>query len=61
MLYNIEKKKIKQPKDCFSCECYDKKELKCTGLNKVCFEFDETTYTVIDGLSKLPIKIIKEN
>jgi hypothetical protein len=57
MLYNIEQKKIKTALDCCSCSHFDKKTKKCNGINKVCFEYDEKTKTVIDGITKLPIKV----
>ena len=57
MLYNTETKKIKTNKDCLKCKYFDKKEKKCTGLNKRCFEFDAVTGTLIDGVTKLSAKI----
>jgi hypothetical protein len=60
MLYNIEKKEIKTDEMCIKCQYYDSKLLKCNGLNKCCFEYDETTKTIIDGITKLPLNI-KEN
>lgn len=57
MLYNIEQKKIKTALDCCSCTHFDKETKKCNGINKVCFEYDEKTKTVIDGITKLPIKV----
>ena len=57
MLYNTAKKKIKVVTDCPLCPHFDKKNKKCNGLNRVCFEYDPTTQTIIDGKTKLPRKI----
>lgn len=57
MLYDIEKKKVHSPIDCFTCPHYDSRLLKCHGANKCCFEYDEKTKTVIDGVTKLPLKV----
>ena len=56
MLYNIEKKKVMRPTDCILCSHYDKKQKKCNGIGKACFEYDELTKTVIDGVTKLPLR-----
>ena len=57
MYYNIKKKRIKKPTDCASCPYFDKETKKCNGLNKNCFLYDEKTRTIIDGVTRLPIKI----
>lgn len=57
MLYNKNYRRIKKPIDCMTCACYDKTLKECKGLNKVCFEYDEKTQTLIDGITKLPIKL----
>lgn len=57
MLYNTEKKKIKGTGDCFSCPMWENRTKTCRGLNKVCFEYDPKTQTIIDGNTKLPRKI----
>ena len=57
MLYNKETKKVKTNKDCLNCVYFDKKEKKCLGLNKKCFEYDPITGTAIDGVTKLPVKL----
>ena len=57
MLYNKEKKKIKGTGDCFSCSMWENRTKTCRGLNKVCFEYDPKTQTIIDGNTKLPRKI----
>lgn len=55
-LYNIKKGKERDETDCFTCERYDRRLKKCNGLNKVCFEYDPKTKTIIDGKTKLPLK-----
>ena len=56
MLYNKDLKKIQATKQCMSCELFDKKRKKCNGIGKICFEYDEKTQTVIDPITRLPIK-----
>ena len=60
MLYNIEKKKIQNALLCAKCPHQDKKTLDCNGLNKACFEYDEKTDTIIDGVTKLPLNLNKK-
>lgn len=55
MLYNIEKKKIKDITDCTKCPYFCKG--KCNGIGKVCFEYDKKTHTIIDTITKMPIKL----
>ena len=55
MLYNINLKKTREITDCFSCHCFNAKTKRCEGIDKVCFEYDEATKTIIDGVTKLPI------
>lgn len=57
MLYNIEKKKVKGAFDCGDCPYLDKENARCNGLNKCCFEYDPKTKTIIDGITKLPLKV----
>lgn len=57
MLYNIELEKIKEQTDCITCPYYNVPLKLCSGLNKVCFEYDPITQTAIDGITKLPINI----
>lgn len=57
MLYNNERKKIQTNSDCLTCVHFDKKKKKCNGIGKVCFEFDMKTRTMIDPVTKLPIKV----
>lgn len=57
MLYNNELKKIRTGADCISCKFFDKRKKKCTGIGKICFEFDPKTRTAIDPITKLPIKL----
>ena len=54
MFYNIELKRQKLELDCQSCEAYDKQEKRCKGFGKICFEYDATTKTCIDPITKLP-------
>lgn len=57
MLYNKGKKKVQQAIDCLSCQHFDKRKKKCVdGIGKNCFEYDEKTRTVIDTVTKLPIR-----
>lgn len=57
MLYNKELKRTPDIKDCYNCPHFDKKKKHCNGLNSTCFEYDEKTKTVIDGITKLPIQL----
>lgn len=57
MLYNKDKKKVKTNVDCLTCIHYDKTKKKCNGIGKTCFEFDPKTRTVIDPITKMPIKL----
>lgn len=57
MLYNKSKNKIQTNSDCITCPFFDKKKKKCEGIGKNCFEFDKKTQTVIDPITKLPIRI----
>ena len=54
MLYNTKLKRVKTVQDCPTCACFDKRLKKCNGLNRVCFEYDAKTQTIIDGNTKLP-------
>ena len=57
MLYNLKKRRIKKATDCASCPYFDKETKKCSGMNKNCFLYDEKTKTIVDGITKLPLKI----
>lgn len=57
MLYNTKLKKVKTVLDCPTCPHFDKRLKKCNGLNRVCFEYDPKTQTIIDGKTKLPRRI----
>lgn len=57
MLYNKTTRQIKVQEDCFSCPHFNTKEKKCYGFGKNCFEYDMKTKTVIDPITKLPIKL----
>lgn len=59
MRYNTEKNKIQSIADCLTCSKFDKKLKKCNGFNDICYAYDSTTNTLIDGLTGLPIKSIK--
>lgn len=56
MLYNKDLKKVQASSHCITCPCFDSKQKKCNGLGKICFEIDPKTKTVIDPITKLPIK-----
>lgn len=57
MLYNNNLKKVQTNSQCLTCDKFDKKRKKCLGIGKVCFEYDEKTKTLIDPVTKLPLKI----
>ena len=57
MIYNTKLKKIKEPTDCGTCAYFDRRLKKCNGLNRVCYEYDAKTQTIIDGNTKLPRRI----
>lgn len=59
MLYNLTTKKIKTAVDCITCPYFNKTYKKCEGLDKNCLLYDEKTDTIIDGVTKLPLKIKK--
>lgn len=56
MLYNRDKKRVRVETDCFTCPQFDRRFKRCNGINKVCFEYDPKTRTIIDGKTKLPLK-----
>lgn len=57
MLYNLNLKKIQASSQCITCPHFEKKEKKCNGIGKCCFEYDPKTKTAFDPISNLPIKI----
>ena len=57
MLWNKEKKAIRNPTDCITCRMFDKHEKRCKGLGAICFEYDPNTKMCIDPVTKLRIKI----
>lgn len=57
MLYNHGLGKVQKPTDCITCPYFNQTLKKCEGLNKNCFLYDEKTGVVIDGVTKLPLKI----
>lgn len=59
MLWNIEKNKVQTTVDCQVCKYFDKKLKKCNGLGKNCFVYDKKTGTVIDPVTKLAIKKLR--
>ena len=61
MLYNIKDKELKTMNNCVKCAYFDNKTKICNGIGKVCFEYDKKTQTIIDTITKLPIKITKES
>ena len=61
MLYNTEKGKIWSNADCLVCEHFDKKLKKCNGKGKICFEYDFKTRTIIDPITKLPLKKVERD
>ena len=56
MLYNKNLHKVQASSDCITCPHFDKTTKKCKGFGKVCFEYDPKTKTVIDPITRLPIK-----
>lgn len=62
MLYNIEQKKIVKQITCLKCKYYDKKINRCNGgIGKLCFLYDQKTGTIIDSVTKLPLKLKQED
>lgn len=57
MLYNINEKKQNKTSYCIVCKYFNKVEKQCKGIGKNCFLYDPKTKTVIDPITKLPIKI----
>ena len=57
MLYNNDLKKVQASSQCITCQHFDKKQKKCFGIGKCCFEFDPKTRTAIDPITRLPIKL----
>ena len=57
MLYNLTLNKVKASSDCVTCPHFDKKEKKCLGLGKTCFEYDPKSRVAIDPITKLPLKL----
>ena len=57
MLYNKDLKKVQASSHCITCPHFDKKNKKCNGIGKNCFEYDPKTRTAIDPITKLPIKL----
>jgi hypothetical protein len=55
MLYDNYLKREHTRADCLTCEYFDKQLKVCNGLNKKCFEYDEKTKTIIDGITKMPV------
>lgn len=57
MLYNNDLHQVQKNSQCISCEHFNKKQKKCYGIGKCCFEFDPKTRTAIDPITGLPIKL----
>ncbi len=57
MLYNAKQKKPNKTSYCITCEYFDRVKKQCNGIGKNCFLYDPKTKTVIDPITKLPIKI----
>ena len=57
MLYNHGLGKVQKPTQCITCPYFNQTLKKCEGLNKNCFLYDDKTQTIIDGVTKLPLKI----
>lgn len=60
MLYNVEQKEVKTLKTCLKCKHYNQSKHQCSGIGVACFEYDSKTKTIIDNITKMPIKITKE-
>ena len=56
MLYNTQLKKPRTNLDCLSCEYFDKAKKKCNGFGKACFEYDPLTNTLLDPITRMPLK-----
>ena len=57
MYWNKEIGKIQTNKQCMTCRNFDKLQKKCKGLGITCFEYDATTKTCVDPITKMPIKL----
>ena len=57
MLFNIERNKVNKTGYCIGCKHFDRAKKQCEGIGKTCFLYDPKTKTVIDPITKLPIKI----
>lgn len=57
MIYNTELKRVRTMVDCVKCRLFDQTTKTCKGLNRICFEYDEKTKTIIDGKTKLPRQV----
>lgn len=58
MIYNIKLNRVVSLIDCAECKEKNEKRL-CNGFNKCCFEYDEKTKTIVDGVTKMPLDITK--
>lgn len=56
MLFNVKNRKPQTNINCLTCPYFDKKNKKCKGIGKACFEYDEKTKTIYDPITHLPIK-----
>ena len=57
MLYNKDLKKPNKTSYCMKCKHFNRAKKQCEGIGKTCFLYDPKTKTVIDPITKLPIKI----
>lgn len=60
MLYDIMKQSVHKSTFCLECEHFDKYNKRCMGIGKRCFEYDEKTNTIIDPITKLPLRLKEE-
>lgn len=57
MLFNKELNKQNKTSFCTKCKYFNTVKKQCNGIGKNCFLYDPKTKTVIDPITKLPIKI----
>lgn len=57
MLYNKKRQKPNKTSYCMNCVYFNKRMKQCEGIGINCFIYDPKSRTVIDPITKLPIKI----
>ena len=57
MLFNLKLNKVQASSQCITCPHFDKTQKKCFGIGKCCAEYDPKTRTVIDPVTKMPLKV----